>query len=298
MRVTTAALAFAAALIPASLVNAQARLTEAEVERQPSSAPTLIDHYGPGALQIGELRLPRGPGPFPVVIVIHGGCFTRGFATTRSTVALASDLAAHGVATWNIEYRQAGDPGGGWPGTFQDLAAAADHLRSLARTQPLDLSRVTAIGHSAGAAAALWLASRGRLADSSPVKGGASPLSIAAVVAIDGPGDLAVWTGRDPGICGGAVEAFMGGAPAEVPDRYDQAGAIHRLPLSAAQTLVSAEGLRFADAARYRAAAAARGERVNLRAFNAGHFDLIAPRTPAGARVEALILEAVAGTRR
>lgn len=295
IRFTAAVLAAALSLaVPAF---AQSSLTEADVERQPSAAPILVEHYGPGALQVGELRLPRGAGPFPVVIVIHGGCFTRGYATTRSTAALASDLAAHGAATWNIEYRQAGDAGGGWPGTFQDLAAAADHLRSLAGRYPLDLSRVTAVGHSAGATAALWLASRPRLPASSVTKGGA-PLPIAAAVAIDGPGDLRAWTGADPGICGPAVAAFTGGEPGQVPERYAEASAIARLPLGVTQYLVSAQGLRFADAARYRAAAAAKGERVMVRALNAGHFDLIAPRTPAGEKVEALILDAVARTKR
>ncbi|HUF31378.1 MAG TPA: hypothetical protein VMM77_12070, partial [Gemmatimonadaceae bacterium] len=31
--------------------------------------------YGSDSLQFGELRLPRGAGPFPVAVVIHGGCW-------------------------------------------------------------------------------------------------------------------------------------------------------------------------------------------------------------------------------
>src|SRR5262245_47156086 len=86
-----------------------------DVDSLPSSKPTLVAAYGTDSLEFGELRLPPGRGPFPVVVVIHGGCWRAGFATLRNTAALASALTAKGVATWNIEYRQVGNPGGGWP---------------------------------------------------------------------------------------------------------------------------------------------------------------------------------------
>ncbi|HKA47074.1 MAG TPA: hypothetical protein VKD68_02855 [Methyloceanibacter sp.] len=71
----------------------------------------MVQTYGSNALQFGELRLPKGNGLFPVAVVIHGGCWTKGFATLRNTAPLASALAAKGIATWNIEYRQVGDNG-------------------------------------------------------------------------------------------------------------------------------------------------------------------------------------------
>jgi alpha-beta hydrolase superfamily lysophospholipase len=60
---------------------------------------------------------------------------------------LAADLAANGVAAWNLDYRGIGG-GGGWPATFDDLAAGID---ALAAVPSLDLSRVTAVGHSPAA---------------------------------------------------------------------------------------------------------------------------------------------------
>ena len=39
---------------------------------------------------------------------------------------LCAALAAEGIATYSIEYRRLGDPGGGWPGTFADVRRAAD----------------------------------------------------------------------------------------------------------------------------------------------------------------------------
>lgn len=91
-----------------------------DVDALPASQPDLIEAYGSDSFQVGELRLPKGKGPFPVVEVIHGGCWTKGFATRRNTAALATALTTMGYATWNIEYRQVGDQGGGWPGTFRD----------------------------------------------------------------------------------------------------------------------------------------------------------------------------------
>jgi len=147
------------------------RLGPRDVDTLPSRAPQLREAYGADSLQFGELRLPRmGLGPFPVAVVIHGGCWTKGFATLRNTAAVASALADEGIATWNVEYRQMGDPGAGWPNSFLDVGAAVDHLRALAKAWPLDLTRVVVLGHSAGAHLALWAAARPRLPRSSIVR--------------------------------------------------------------------------------------------------------------------------------
>jgi len=167
----------------------------------PVSGPVSIDSYGSDTLQVGELRLPTGKGPFPVAVIIHGGCWTKGVATRTYMSPLATSLTAKGVATWNIEYRQLGDKGGGWPGSYNDWANGTDHLRALAQRFPLDISRVIVLGHSAGASAALWVAARGKLPPTSPIRGG-DPLRVLAAVAIDGPGDLAGFIGRDSKICG------------------------------------------------------------------------------------------------
>jgi hypothetical protein len=50
------------------------------------------------------------------------------------------------VATWNLEYRRAGNPGGGWPGSFFDLAAGTDFLRTIAQPNQLDLHRLVLVG--------------------------------------------------------------------------------------------------------------------------------------------------------
>lgn len=51
--------------------NQHALIGPPQLHALPVTAPTLVEAYGPDPLQIGELRLPAGPGPFPVVMVIH-----------------------------------------------------------------------------------------------------------------------------------------------------------------------------------------------------------------------------------
>src|SRR5215831_7399122 len=121
--------------------------------------------YGADPLQFGELRLPRGSGPFPAAIVIHGG-FWRAAYNLDHIGHLCIALNAEGVATWSLEYRRLGDAGGGCPGTFDDVATGARHLSSIAGRYNLDRKRFVAVGHSAGGQLALWLA-----AEQEPLRG-------------------------------------------------------------------------------------------------------------------------------
>ena len=164
---------------------------------------------------MAELRLPKGPGPHPVVILVHGGCWQApwGFDHVRS---LAAALTAEGYATWSLEYRRLGDPGGGWPGTFEDVARGADHLREAAKAHPLDLDRVVALGHSAGGQLALWLAARPRLPAGSPLHA-AQPLRLRGVVSLAGITDLRA--GAEGGVCGDAIPQLLGGPPQDQADR-------------------------------------------------------------------------------
>jgi acetyl esterase/lipase len=255
-----------------------------DVDALPASQPTVVAAYGSDPLQFGELRLPPGPGPFPVVEVVHGGCWTKGFATRKNTAALASALTAMGYATWNIEYRQMGDKGAGWPGTFQDWAAATDYLRVLAKSQPISLKRVAVVGHSAGAHAALWIASRASLPAASDI-GSKRPLRVSVAVAIDGPGDIASFVGFDAEVCGKAVIApLVGGLPKDQPQRYRLASPIDNLPSSAREYLVASNVLTPDAAEHYRAMAAAKGQDVSvLNVKDGGHFDIIAPGSAAWA---------------
>ena len=106
--------------------------------------------YGAGPLQWGEVRTPKGAGPHPLLVVIHGG-FWRNTLDLSHMGRLCAALAAHGIATFNIAYRRMGDDGGGWPGTFDDVRQAAAFARRR-------WERVGALGFSAGGHLALRLA--------------------------------------------------------------------------------------------------------------------------------------------
>ena len=275
------------------------RLGPRDIDTLPSRPPQLRTAYGADSLQFGELRLPSGPGRFPVAVLIHGGCWTKGFATLRNTAAVASALLDDGIATWNIEYRQMGDPGAGWPNTFTDVGAGIDYLRTLAAKYPLDLGNVAVIGHSAGAHLALWAAGRRHLTTQSIVRG-PNPLAVRAAVAIDGPGDLGSLVGPDAKICGKPVIApLMGGTPDEVPERYREASPKAMLPLGVRQYLVAAAVLALPDAQAYETAARARGDSARvLSVTSGGHFGVIAPGTPFWRPVHEFIREAFGLPRR
>src|SRR5215468_2517834 len=103
--------------------------------------------YGAAQSQFGELRLPSGEGPHPLAIALHGG-FWRARYDLAYFGHVCAALTARGIATWSVEYRRIGEAGGGWPGTFLDVARAADCVRELSPTFNLDLGRVFSIGHS------------------------------------------------------------------------------------------------------------------------------------------------------
>jgi acetyl esterase/lipase len=137
--------------------------------------------YGDHPEQLGELTLPEGATagePAPVVALWHGGSFQRAYDLDQMR-PLAADLAAHGLAAWNLEYRRLGCDGG-WPATFDDARAGLDHLAT--SDAPLDLDRVAGVGLSAGAALLLHVAARpGRVRLRAAVgQGGLSDFAAAA----------------------------------------------------------------------------------------------------------------------
>jgi acetyl esterase/lipase len=242
--------------------------------------------YGSGALQFGELRLPSTKGPHPVAIVIHGGCWVAQLGTFDPRAVaidnmrpMAAALSDAGIATWNIEYRRLGDEGGGWPGTFRDVAAGADYIRTLAPRHSLDLKRVIAIGHSAGAHLALWLAARPKLPGTSDLFI-RDPLRLAGVVSLDGPADLKATIPLQMPVCGRPVITdLIGGSPEEQPGRYRDASPIEALPLGVPQAFFT--GRMFAaHSTPYDAAAKRAGDVVQIAAIpNADHFVFIDPKS-------------------
>lgn len=249
------------------------------LDRDPPPADQRI-RYGADPLQFGDLRLPAGSGPHPCAVAIHGG-FWRNRYSLDHLGHLCAALASAGIATWSIEYRRIGDPGGAWPGTFEDVALAARYIRDNAARHGIDRDRMIVIGHSAGGQLASWLASVGDLPGDSPIHTG--PLSLGAVVSLAGVLDLRrAW---DLSLSEGVVEEVLGGSPDEVPERYDAASPVELLPSGVQHLLVHGDEDEIVPveiSERYHAAANAHGDRCALLTLPAtGHFALIDPTSAA-----------------
>ncbi len=270
-------------------------LTYQDLLRRPTPRPSAHITYGPARSQFVELWLPKGPGPFPVAIMLHGGCWRADLPGLELMNLAAADLARRGVAIWNIEYRRVDEPGGGYPGTFRDVATAVDLLRDEAPKYGLRLGRIVAIGHSAGGHLALWAAARGRLPQASALKT-PSPLKIDAVVTLGGFSDLKAQHAVIVASCGrGLIEALTGAATADRPDVYADTSPAALLPIGARQFLIHGAWDTISpptiDLAYARDAGRA-GDQVQRRIISqAGHFDLIAPPETAWQTSAALVIQ-------
>jgi acetyl esterase/lipase len=252
--------------------------------------PELRIPYGKDLLQFGELRIPEGDGPHPVAIVIHGGCWRARYDVSH-TRAFTEALRKNGLAVWSLEYRRVGNEGGGWPGTFLDVAAGADHLRQLAPTHRIDLGRAVVFGHSAGGHLALWLAARGGLGEKSEIRGSAPFLELKGVVTLAAVTDLE--RALQEGVCDSMAAELLGGVPASVPSRYREASPVDRLPIGVPQRLLTGAAdtivpPKFGED--YAARASSLGDDVTHSIIeDAGHFEGIAP----GTRAFHAVLEAI-----
>nr|MEA2796911.1 hypothetical protein [Phenylobacterium sp.] len=265
--------------------------------KQARRQPDATVHYGPAPSQVAELFLPKDKGPHPVVVLLHGGCFLKELEGFPQTSGLAADLAGRGYAVWNVEYRKLGEPGAGYPGTFQDVATAVDRLRAEAPGYGLDLRRVVAVGHSAGGHLALWAASRGKLPAASPLHV-ADPLPIGAVISLAGIGDLK-GQGKAFGLpCGDDTLArLVDTAGRKFP--YADTSPAELLPTGAKVVMV--HGVYDSVMPPYTGRAYAlqvrkAGDRAEVVVVpDAGHFDLVIPTTPAWKEIVGIIDHEMAG---
>jgi acetyl esterase/lipase len=258
--------------------------------------------YGSGTSQWADLYLPKGTGPFPVVVLVHGGCWSAEVGA-ESESQVAADLAAHGVAVWNIEYRRLGETGGGYPNMYLDVGAAFDKLRGEAGARSLDAAHVVAVGHSSGGHLALWAASRAKLPAGSALRT-ASPLPVAAVVSIAGAGDLKGLASVLPIACGDEtkMDDVVGKATPQRPDPFADTSPRALLPTGVRTLSINGvydDILPPYTALWWRMAAAKSGDPADNAVLpDAGHFDVVAVQTPTWPAVRERILAEVAFARR
>jgi acetyl esterase/lipase len=243
--------------------------------------PMTVYRYGADPAQFGELWLPDGPAAGTVVI-IHGG-FWRARYDLSLGRPLAADLVARGYAAWNLEYRRV-PGGGGWPATFEDVAAGIDLLATL----PVDTSRVVAVGHSAGGHLAAWAAGRAKLPADAP---GARPvLQVTAVVSQAGV--LALADAAREHVGRTAAPDLMGGGPDDLPRQYRLADPLAAVPLAVPVLCLHSrtdEDVPYSYSERYVAAATAAGGQATLTETFGDHDTLIEPGSADWATVTAAL---------
>jgi acetyl esterase/lipase len=236
-----------------------------EIEALPPDIADFRIGYGNDDLQFGELRLPETSGPHPPVVFIHGGCWLNQFSLDHVS-AMSRALANQGYAVWTPEYRRVGDGGGGWPGTFEDIARSVAALQDVAPQYSLDLSRLILMGHSAGGHLALWLAAQ-------------SNVLLRGVISLAGICDLPAYEqlGND---CAASLPGLLGGTSHDVPERWAQANPMKLLPLGTGVSLIHGARDTIVPLSQSENFAKAAGCELQV-IRGGGHFDLVSPHSSA-----------------
>ena len=254
-------------------------LTWPDLLERPRPAPDRTIAYGADALQVVDLWLPKGAGPHPVVLMLHGGCWKTEIADRTIMNWIADDLRKRGIAVWNADYRGVDRTGGGYPGTYQDVRAAANRLAREGGALGLRTHRLVAIGHSAGGHLALWLGNVDPRIDVAISQGGLPDLEFSSNTVGHG--------------CGTDGARAMAGTP----PRYIETSPIAMTPGQARQVQVNTGDDRIAPPAyaeAYRKALAAKDVTVtNVTVPGEGHVELIAPESKAWKATVKVIEEAL-----
>ena len=274
-------------------------MTSDDVLSRPAPPPDLVIAYGPGPEHVADVRLPPShadgaPGGAgtagPLVLFLHGG-FWRVAYDRAHTGPLATALAAAGFVVCVPEFRRTGQRGGGWPGTFDDVATAVDTLPALVReaagAHSISNGPVVLAGHSAGGHLALWAASRHRLPPDANWH--APEGQVRGVVALAAVSDMVACHALRLGQS--AADALLGGGPGQHPDRYLLADPMQLLPAGCPVRLVhgSADDRVPCGMSRdYLAQARAAGDDAELDELpGSGHFEVIDPLSAWWPRVQA-----------
>jgi acetyl esterase/lipase len=247
-------------------------------------APSHTYSYGKEASQYAELFRPAGKGPFPIAVLVHGGCWTKEYGGITQLRNLAGALSAQGIAVWNVEYRRVDEAGGGYPGTYQDINAALELLNVQAAGQQLDVQRVVAIGHSAGGQLVQWLAGRSRIPTASPLF---QPvfLPVRQIISLGGLADLRREQALIKSSCDRDMVQLTGLPGPGRPDVFADTNAAELIPNGSHTVLITGELDTVAPprvAHDYAARARAAGDSAEVVILpGASHYDEVAASSPA-----------------
>ena len=259
-------------------------------------APDKRIMYGSAPSQFVELFKPAGPGPHPVVVLIHGGCWTVQFGGIEQMRNMAGALAQQGIAVWNVEYRRYDEEGGGYPGMYQDVATAVDLLKHEAKASALDLSRIVAVGHSAGGHLAQWAVSRHKLPEWSPAWA-PQPLPVKTVISLGGLADLRNEAALIRRTCDRETAQIAGTPSAQRPDVFADTSPAELLPAGVRTILIHGEHDDISPAVtgeNYARRARAAGDPADVLVLPGGsHYDEVSADSKAWAIVNAQINQAL-----
>ncbi len=281
-----------------------------DVLTRPAPPPDLVIRYGGGPEHVADVRLPKAPPadgspPAPLVVFLHGGFWRVAFDRTH-TGPMATALAALGYAVCVPEFRRTGQAGGGWPGTFDDVAHAVDRVPALVREAAgpdvIADGPVLLAGHSAGGHLALWAAGRHLLRPDSAwhraTPSAVTPSAVTPSAVTPSARGVVVLAGAtrladcyDQGLGAGAAAELIGGGPAQYPQRYRDADPVGLLPLGCPVRLIHgtlddvvppAMSHAYADTSR-----GAGDDTTMTELPGTSHADLIDPLSPAWPHVVA-----------
>jgi acetyl esterase/lipase len=278
-----------------ALVSAAAAAVLTACGIRADSTPKVVPQrytYGDDPSQFADLHLPpEGVEVRGAVVIIHGGYWRSTYGAELGE-PLAQDLAGRGYACWNLEYRRVGN-GGGWPATFDDVAAGIDHLAVAAEEHGLDLRSTTALGHSAGGHLAVWAAGRPDLPPGTP---GAGTPAVPLTAVVSQAGVLNLREARELDLSDGAVENLLG--EPEDAERYELADPMTAVPLGIPVYAMHGDRdttVPMSQSESYVAAATVAGATAELVVVPGDHFAVITPGSEAWIRIIEL-LDAAADT--
>lgn len=143
---------------------------------------TGIEYTRPGGVSVLlDAHIPEGQGPFPAVILVHGGGWTQGTRTANFVRPLFPVLDRTGFAWFTIDYRLA--PKYAYPAAADDVEAAVRFVKTNAKEYKVNPAKIALMGESAG----------GHLVN---LVGARNKVGVAAVVCFYGPIDMVLWAKR------------------------------------------------------------------------------------------------------
>lgn len=150
-------------------------------------------------LQLDIVR-PKAPGPYPGVVVLHGGAWKVG--NRKDVASFAESLAAHGYVVASVSYRLA--PKAKFPAQIEDVRTAVRFLRANAREYDIDPKRFAATGFSAGGHLSLLLGTADKSAGLDGTLYPDQDGRVQCVASYFGPTDLSLYAATE-----GLEDAFM-----------------------------------------------------------------------------------------